>query len=139
MKKEYKLVICLLAITSIFILFGSLTFREMEKVSARHSLVEKHGKAALSFLKSARKNISEIHVMENKLITAKTDINRNNYINTLNGLYDIASREIELFKDSSRNIQKEENVKMLLYFLGNLEKLSNELVSIKFLPTASID
>ncbi len=137
MKKVYRLALCLLTIFIVFILFGITARTELEKITAMHALVEKHGSAALNFLESARKNIIDIDEMEERLIAARTEKSISNGVSSIYDTYKSVSGEILLFKNYSRNTQKAESSERILYHLGGLQKFSDELISLKLQPSAS--
>jgi len=83
MKKEYRLALCLLTIFIVFIFFGITARTELEKITAMHTLVEKHGSAALNFIESARTNIIEIDEMEERLSGAKTEKSISNGVSSI--------------------------------------------------------
>jgi len=139
MEKEYKLAICFLLIVTIFMFFGLIAFREMEKISDLHNLVEKHGSKALTYLESARKNTLEIRELEGGLIGAKTENSIKNKVSSIIDMYKAVSSEIILYRDFSRNAQKEENLERLINNLGEYKKNSDDLISMKILPTASTE
>ncbi len=124
---------------AIFILFGVIAFREMEKISDLHMLVEKHGSAALTVLETVRKNVLDIRALEGHLIAAKTEKSIDNNAGSIIDTYKTASRDIQLFKNYSRNAQKEESTEKILNYLDGLKKFSDEIISLKLHPPASIE
>ena len=137
MKKEYRLALCLLTIFIVFIFFGITARTELEKITAMHTLVEKHGSVALNFIESARTNIIEIDEMEERLSGAKTEKSISNGVSSIYDTYKNLSGEILLFRSYSRNEQKAESTERILYHLGGRQKFSEEIISLKLQPSVS--
>ncbi|MEZ7890157.1 MAG: HAMP domain-containing sensor histidine kinase [Candidatus Wallbacteria bacterium] len=131
MKKEYKLIINLIIVIFMFILFGTIGFGEIEKISDKNSFMEKKCSQSLFFLEAAMKNVIELRELGNFIIELKSQKSIDNNMKQILDTYKVISEEVILFGNHSISIQKEENVKKILYYLSELKKISDELISLK--------